>query len=191
MRVKNKTTVRAILVYIVLTFGLQMFLYACANSYNRLNDEKITPASLIVNDGNAELKILDKSYNFSFRGISPENKAYFIAYRHHIVIETIQFTGIIQIGIRKITEIIRAVEAERLFKRYADLVHSICDKLRTYKAMCSRPVYIEVYSDKPKKIIGVNFPVICEMFYYFVIFSFLFRRNFNAVYFARYIVESP
>ncbi len=80
MRVKNKTTVRAILVYIVLTFGLQMFLYACANSYNRLNDEKITPASLIVNDGNAELKILDKSYNFSFRVISPENKAYFIAY---------------------------------------------------------------------------------------------------------------
>ncbi len=80
MRIKNKTAVRAIFVYIVLTVGLQMFLYAYTNSYNRLTDEKITPASLIINEDSAELKILNKSYSFSFDKISPENKAYFIAY---------------------------------------------------------------------------------------------------------------
>lgn len=78
MRLKNKTAVRAIFVYIVLTVGFQMFLYAYANSYNRLTDEKITPASLVVAENTAELKILNRSY--SFRGISPESKAYFIAY---------------------------------------------------------------------------------------------------------------
>lgn len=80
MRVKNKTAVKAVFVYIVLTVGLQMFLYAYANSYNRLTDEKITPASLVVGENSAELKILGRSYNFSLNGISPENKAYFIAY---------------------------------------------------------------------------------------------------------------
>lgn len=80
MKIKNKTAVRAIFVYIVLTVGLQMFLYAYTNSYNRLTDEKITPASLIINEDSAELKILNKSYSFSFDKISPENKAYFIAY---------------------------------------------------------------------------------------------------------------
>lgn len=80
MSIKNKTAVRAIFVYIVLTVGIQMFLYAYTNSYNRLTDEKITPASLVVEENSAELKILNKSYNFSLDRISPENKGYFIAY---------------------------------------------------------------------------------------------------------------
>lgn len=80
MKIKNKMAVRAIFVYIVLTIGLQMFLYAYTNSYNRLTDEKITPASLIINEDSAEFKIMNKSYIFSFDKISPENKAYFIAY---------------------------------------------------------------------------------------------------------------
>lgn len=80
MRIKNKTAVRAIFVYIVLTVGLQMFLYAYANSYNRLTDKKITPANLIINEDSAELKILNNSYSFSFDKISSDNKAYFIVY---------------------------------------------------------------------------------------------------------------
>lgn len=80
MKIINKTAVRAIFVYIVLTVGLQMFLYAYTNSYNRLTDEKITPASLNIDKDSAELKILNRSYNFSFDKISPENKAYFVAY---------------------------------------------------------------------------------------------------------------
>lgn len=80
MRIKNKMAVRAIFVYIILTVGLQMFLYAYTNSYNRLTDEKITPASLIINDDSAEFKIMNKSYSFSFDKLSSENKAYFIAY---------------------------------------------------------------------------------------------------------------
>ncbi len=80
MKIKNKIAVRAILVYIVLTVGTQMFLYSYANSYNRLTDDKITPASLIIDEDSAELKILNKSYSFSFDKISPVNKSYFIAY---------------------------------------------------------------------------------------------------------------
>ncbi|MCM1132678.1 MAG: hypothetical protein NC340_04325 [Ruminococcus flavefaciens] len=80
MRIKNKTMVRAILVYIVLTIGMQMFLYAYTNSYNRLTDEKITPASLIVGEESAELKILNRTYNFSLDKISPDSRIYFIAY---------------------------------------------------------------------------------------------------------------
>lgn len=77
---KCRKTVRAIVVYIVLTIGLQMFLYAYTNSYNRLTDDKITPASLIIEGDSAELKILDMNYSFSIDKIPPENKAYFIAY---------------------------------------------------------------------------------------------------------------
>lgn len=71
---------RTALIYIVLTVGIWMFLYSYTNSYNRLTDEKISPASLIVNDDYAELKILDKSCNISLDAVAPESKLYFAAY---------------------------------------------------------------------------------------------------------------
>lgn len=80
---KNKKKIiifRTALIYIVLTVGIWMFLYSYTNSYNRLTDEKISPASLIVNDGYAELKILNKSCNISLDVISPESRLYFAAY---------------------------------------------------------------------------------------------------------------
>lgn len=80
MKRKGKKIARAILIYIVLTIGVQMFMCSYTNSYNRLTDEKITPASLVINENNAELKILNRSYNFSLDKIAPENKIYFIAY---------------------------------------------------------------------------------------------------------------
>lgn len=71
---------RAFLVYIVLYVGILMFLYSYTNSYNRLTDEKISPASLTVNDDYAELKILDKSCNINLDAVSPESRLYFAAY---------------------------------------------------------------------------------------------------------------
>lgn len=77
---KNKKAVRMIFVYIILTVGVQMFMYSYTNSYNRLNDKKIKPANLIVSENNAELHILDKTYNFNLNKISPENKFFFWIY---------------------------------------------------------------------------------------------------------------
>lgn len=77
---KLKKAARAIFVYIVLTAGTQMFLYSYTNSYNRMTDHKIKPASLVVNDNYAEFQILNKTYILSLEKISPENKAFLWAY---------------------------------------------------------------------------------------------------------------
>ncbi|MDE5936991.1 MAG: hypothetical protein K2G83_06275 [Ruminococcus sp.] len=77
---KKITLFRTALIYVVLTVGIWMFLYSYTNSYNRLTDEKISPASLIVNDDYAEIKILNKSCNISLDIVSPESRLYFAAY---------------------------------------------------------------------------------------------------------------
>lgn len=77
---KKITVFRTALIYVVLTVGIWMFLYSYTNSYNRLTDEKISPASLIVNDDCAEFKILNKSCNISLDIVSPESRLYFAAY---------------------------------------------------------------------------------------------------------------
>ncbi len=77
---KKITVFRVSLIYIVLTVGIWMFLYSYTNSYNRLTDEKISPASLIVNDDYAEFKILNKSCNINLDIISPESRLYFAVY---------------------------------------------------------------------------------------------------------------
>lgn len=77
---KIKKAVRAMIIYIVLTVGVQMFMYAYVNSYNRMTDKKIEMASLIVNEENAELQILNKSYVISLNEISAESRLYYFMY---------------------------------------------------------------------------------------------------------------
>lgn len=66
--------------YIVLTVGIWMFLYSYSNSYNRLTEDKITPASFVITENKADLKILSQSYELSLERISPENRSYLILY---------------------------------------------------------------------------------------------------------------
>ena len=62
----NKTAVSAVLVYVVLTCGLQMFLLSYANSYNKLSDEPIPPASLTLSSSSAQLDILGTSLKLRY-----------------------------------------------------------------------------------------------------------------------------
>lgn len=80
MRKKKKTAVRIGFFYLLLTAGSWMFVNSYANSYNRLSDEKITPASLNLSGNTAALEILDHTVSFSVSGIAPDSKLYCAAY---------------------------------------------------------------------------------------------------------------
>lgn len=77
---KKRTIVRAVIVYLALTIGSWMFLNSYANSYNRLSEEKITPASLNMNSGNAVLNILEYSINLNISWLASESRFYCGAY---------------------------------------------------------------------------------------------------------------
>lgn len=68
------------MVYIVLTAGIWMFLFAYTNSYNRLTEDKIVPASIVVMADRAEISVLEHSFEISLDVISPDNKLYLVAY---------------------------------------------------------------------------------------------------------------
>lgn len=76
-RKNKKTAVVIVFAYVVLTCGLRMFLLSYSNSYNKLTEQKIPPASLTVSDSAAELDILGKRLNIGnvisadSRGILP------------------------------------------------------------------------------------------------------------------------
>ncbi|MCM1314512.1 MAG: hypothetical protein NC244_03975 [Alistipes senegalensis] len=57
-----------------------MFLVSCCNSYNRMSEEKITPASIVINGKKASVSVLENSLSFSTEIFSPESKVYFMAY---------------------------------------------------------------------------------------------------------------
>lgn len=67
MRKKRKRTLlRAIFVYMLLMIGSWMFLNSYSNSYNRLSDEKIAPASLNLSGNTAYIELLDHEISFRF-----------------------------------------------------------------------------------------------------------------------------
>lgn len=76
----KKNIVRAIIVYVALTMGLWMFLNSYANSYNRLSEEKIAPASLNMSNGKAVLNVLEHSIKLNVTCFSAESRFYFGAY---------------------------------------------------------------------------------------------------------------
>lgn len=79
-RTKKKAAVRITMMYIILTVGFWMFLYSYTNSYNKLTDEKIVPASLEVSVDSAELKILNHSFIFRVDAVEPDSKVYLCLY---------------------------------------------------------------------------------------------------------------
>ncbi len=77
---KKKTLVKAGFVYLLLTTGLWMFLTSYSNSYNRLSVEKLSPASLILSEDKAQLKILSHEVTFGTESLMPESKLYYVLY---------------------------------------------------------------------------------------------------------------
>lgn len=81
MKKKNKkNAVKAVFIYILLTAGLWIFNMSYSNSYNKLTTEKISPASLNLNDETAEMSILKRTFTFDIAGIMPESKLYYVLY---------------------------------------------------------------------------------------------------------------
>lgn len=81
MRKKRKRTLlRAIFVYMLLMIGSWMFLNSYSNSYNRLSDEKIAPASLNLSGNTAYIELLDHEISFSLSEIAPDSRLYCAAY---------------------------------------------------------------------------------------------------------------
>ena len=57
-----------------------MFLESCSNSYNRMSEEKITPASIVISDKKASVSVLDNEVSFSTEIFSPDSRLYFLTY---------------------------------------------------------------------------------------------------------------
>ncbi len=75
-----KNMVRGVLVYLILTMGIWMFLYSYSNSYNRLTDDKIPAAEIIMNEYNATIRAAGRSYDISTEFFSSESDFYFASY---------------------------------------------------------------------------------------------------------------
>lgn len=80
IRKRKKTAVRAVFLYILLTFGLWMFLNSYTNSHNRLSGEKISPAGLDVHGDMAYIEVLEHEINLDLSAIAPESRLYCGAY---------------------------------------------------------------------------------------------------------------
>ncbi|MCM1507107.1 MAG: hypothetical protein NC177_08240 [Ruminococcus flavefaciens] len=80
MRKAKRKAVRLIFIYLLLTAGAYMFLESCSNSYNRISDEKITPASIVIDGNKASVSVLENKVSFSTEIFSPESRFYFTAY---------------------------------------------------------------------------------------------------------------
>lgn len=57
-----------------------MFLESSSNSYNRMAEDKIAPASIVINGKKASVSILESKMSFSTEIFSPESKFYLISY---------------------------------------------------------------------------------------------------------------
>ncbi|MDE6775673.1 MAG: hypothetical protein K2J37_05200 [Ruminococcus sp.] len=80
IRKNKKPAVRCVLVYIIVTVGLLMFLYAYTNSYNEMNTEKIVPAMLTVSEEKAEFEIIGGKIEFDLEFFQPESKIFLVLY---------------------------------------------------------------------------------------------------------------
>ena len=76
----KKAAVRAVFFYLLLTFGLWMFLDSYANSYNRLSSENIAPASLTLTKDSAKINVLEKSCTIDLSRFSGKNRSYCLLY---------------------------------------------------------------------------------------------------------------
>ena len=79
-RIKKKTAVRAIMLYLILTAGLWMFINSYTNSYNRITGENIAPAGVTLSGGKASVKLLEHDTEIDLGAVSPDNKAFCAAY---------------------------------------------------------------------------------------------------------------
>ncbi len=79
-RKKKKTALRAAFLYLLMSGGSWMFLNSYTNSFNRISEESIVPASMTVDDDNASIELLSHRAGFSVAGIMPDSKLYCAAY---------------------------------------------------------------------------------------------------------------
>lgn len=79
-RNNKKTAAGAVLLYLLLAGGSWMFVNSYANSFNRLTEEKIVPASMTVNSGSASVSVLGKSVDISLSASFKESRYLLGAY---------------------------------------------------------------------------------------------------------------
>ena len=77
---RNKTAAGAVLIYLLLVGGMWMFINSYTNSFNRLTEEKIVPASLTINAESASVQVLNKSAELDLSPLSPDSTLYCGAY---------------------------------------------------------------------------------------------------------------
>lgn len=79
-RKKNRTAVRAAFIYLLLAGGSWMFVDSYANSYNKLTEDKIAPASVDISGSRVRVGIMEHSAELDLSELSPDSKLYCAAY---------------------------------------------------------------------------------------------------------------
>lgn len=79
-RKRKKNAAGAVIIYLLLVGGSWMFINSYTNSFNRLSEEKITPASLTIMPESASVQVLDKAVDIDLKPFVPNSKLYFGAY---------------------------------------------------------------------------------------------------------------
>ena len=77
---RKKTAIGAVIMYLLLVGGLWMFINSYANSFNRLTEEKLLPASLTVTAERASVQVLDRKADIDLRLLRADSRLYYAAY---------------------------------------------------------------------------------------------------------------
>ena len=77
---KNRTAVRAAIVYLLLAGGSWMFADSYAKSYNRLTGEGAAPVSADVTGSTVHVGIAGSDAEIDLSGLTPDSKHYCAAY---------------------------------------------------------------------------------------------------------------
>lgn len=79
-RKKNRTAVRAAIVYLLLAGGSWMFADSYAKSYNKLTGDRAAPASVDVAGSRVRVGIAGSGAEIDVRYLTPDSKFYCAAY---------------------------------------------------------------------------------------------------------------
>lgn len=75
-----KKVIRIVFLYILATSLLYMFAVSYSNTYNRINNEKIAPAGIVINGGEVTVSVLHDKITIDFGFAEPESRFYYVLY---------------------------------------------------------------------------------------------------------------
>lgn len=77
---KGRKITALIFIYLLLTTLLWAFSVSYSNSYNRMNEKKITPAGITIKNEKFTVNMLHSEFSVDIKLAAPESRLYYFSY---------------------------------------------------------------------------------------------------------------